>query len=187
MITIYHNPRCSKSRDGVKVLEESGKEFKTVKYLDDNLSFQELTEIIGKIGIQPIDLVRKNEKIWKEVIENRDGVELPYSLGYLFIGTCPAAKSVNTDYALSKKYGKVLQNKNWETDGKIAKIFYTNYTTKYRFRNRELWGFVACRDFKRSVAREYPKNWNKYPVMKNKYRVAFLYKEEQGTENKLDV
>ena len=48
MITIYHNPRCSKSRDGVKVLEESGKEFKTVKYLDDNLSFQELTELIGK-------------------------------------------------------------------------------------------------------------------------------------------
>ena len=72
MITIYHNPRCSKSRDGVKVLEESGKEFKTVKYLDDNLSFQELTEIIGKIGIQPIDLVRKNEKIWKEDYKGKD-------------------------------------------------------------------------------------------------------------------
>mgnify|MGYP005999975469 CR=1 FL=1 len=70
MITIYHNPRCSKSRDGVKVLEESGKEFKTVKYLDDNLSFQELTELIGKIGIQPIDLVRKNEKICKTDIVN---------------------------------------------------------------------------------------------------------------------
>ena len=36
-----------------------------------------------------------NERIWNEVIENRDGVELPDSLGYLFIGTCPAAKSVN--------------------------------------------------------------------------------------------
>ena len=96
-------------------------------------------------------------------------------------------KTVNTNYQLSSQYGKVIQNKNWETDGKIAKIFYTNYSTKYRFRNRELWGFVACRDFKRSVAHEYPKNWNRYPVMKNKYRVAFLYKDKQVAENKLDV
>ena len=92
-------------------------------------------------------------RIWKEVIENRDGVELPDSLGYIFIGTCPAAKSVNIDYALSKKYGKVLQNKNWETDGKIAKIFYTNYSTKYRFKNRELWQFTAVRQFKKAVAK----------------------------------
>ena len=46
--------------------------------------------------------------------KNRDGVELPDSLGYIFIGTCPAAKTVNTNYALSKEYGKVLQNKNWK-------------------------------------------------------------------------
>ena len=86
---------------------------------------------------------------------NRDGVELPDSLGYLFIGTCPPAKGVNTDYSLSKEYGKVLQNKNWETDGNIGKIFYTNYSTKYRFKNRELWQFTAVRNFKRSVAKKY--------------------------------
>ena len=72
---------------------------------------------------------------------------------------------------------QVLQNKNWETDGNLGKIFYTNYSTKYRFKNRELWGFLACRDFKRSVAKSYPINWTKYLVMKNKYKVAHLYDE----------
>ena len=120
-----------------------------------------------------------NEKLWKEVVNNRNGVELPDSLGYLFIGTCPSSKSVNTNYALSKQYGKVLQNKNWETDGKIAKIFYTNYSTKYRFRNRELWQFTAVRQFKRCVAQEYPKQWNKYVVMENKKRVAEMYKNKK--------
>ena len=67
-----------------------------------------------------------NGKIWSNVIKNRDGVELPDSLGYLFIGTCPPPKKVNTDYSSSNKYGKVIQNRNWETDGNIGKIFYTN-------------------------------------------------------------
>jgi len=118
-----------------------------------------------------------NEKLWKEVINNRNGVELPDSLGYLFIGTCPAAKSVNTNYALSKQYGKVLENRNLNTDGKIAKIFYTNLKTKYRFKNRELWQFTAVRQFKRSVAKTYPKQWSKYIVMESKKRVADIYKK----------
>ena len=81
-------------------------------------------------------------------------------------------------YSLSKKYGKVLQNRNWETDGKIAKIFYTNYSTKYRFRNRELWQFKATREFKRTVAKTYPEKWQKYIVMQNKKTVADMYKKD---------
>jgi len=65
MTKIYHNPRCSKSRQGLAILEESGKPFEIVKYLDDNLSAEALTEIIHLLGIKPIDLVRKNEAIWK--------------------------------------------------------------------------------------------------------------------------
>jgi hypothetical protein len=38
-----------------------------------------------------------------------------------------------------------------------------------------LWRFIACRKFKRAVAKTYPLNWTKYLVMKNKYRVAHLY------------
>lgn len=125
-----------------------------------------------------------NEKLWTGVIEHRDGVELPNSLGYLFVGTCPPAKGVNTDYSLSKQYGKVLQNKNWDTDGNIGKIFYTNYSTKYRFKNRELWHFTAVRNFKRTIAKKYPEEWTKYIVMKNKIRVTDLYKKDK-LKNKL--
>ena len=119
-----------------------------------------------------------NTKLWNEVINSREGVELPDSLGYLFIGTCPAAKSVNPNYSLSKEYGKVLQNRNLETDGKIAKIFYTNLPTKYRFKNRELWQFKAVRQFKRTVAKTYPEQWPKYVVMESKKRVAHMYNKK---------
>ncbi len=65
MIKIYHNPRCSKSRQGLAILENSGKPFEVVKYLEDNLSFETLNEMIMLLNIKPIDLVRKNEAIWK--------------------------------------------------------------------------------------------------------------------------
>ena len=65
MIKIYHNNRCSKSRCGLQILEESGKDFEIVKYLEDVPSVEELTTIINQLKMQPIDLVRKNEPIWK--------------------------------------------------------------------------------------------------------------------------
>ena len=66
MIKIYHNPRCRKSREGLTVLENSGKEFEIVTYLDRIPSEETLAEIINLLGISPIQLVRKTEKIWKE-------------------------------------------------------------------------------------------------------------------------
>ena len=66
MIKIYHNNRCSKSRCGLEILENSGKAFEIVKYLDEPLSAKALKEIIALLKIKPIDLVRKNEAIWKE-------------------------------------------------------------------------------------------------------------------------
>lgn len=72
MIKIYHNNRCSKSRMGVKALEESGKDFEIVKYLEDIPSKSELKAIIKMLGIAPIDLVRKNEKIWKDNFKGKE-------------------------------------------------------------------------------------------------------------------
>ena len=72
MITIYHNPRCRKSREGLTVLEESGQAFEIVKYLDQPLSKTDLEEIISKLGIKPIDLIRKNEAIWKSDYKGKD-------------------------------------------------------------------------------------------------------------------
>ena len=62
---IYHNPRCSKSRQGLELLTNSNQAFEVVRYLDQPLSHSELKEIIAMLGIRPIDLVRKTEAIWK--------------------------------------------------------------------------------------------------------------------------
>ncbi|WP_461534193.1 arsenate reductase (glutaredoxin) [Sinomicrobium sp.] len=72
MIKIYHNPRCSKSRQGLAILEASGKDFEIVRYLDDIPSEKELREIIKLLGIRPIELVRVNESIWKEKYKGKE-------------------------------------------------------------------------------------------------------------------
>lgn len=66
MITIYHNPRCKKSREGLAILEASGNEFEIVKYLEEVPSKEEISSILNKLNISPMDLVRTQEKIWKE-------------------------------------------------------------------------------------------------------------------------
>ncbi|WP_418513771.1 arsenate reductase (glutaredoxin) [Corallibacter sp.] len=72
MINIYHNPRCSKSRQGLEILENSGKEFKIIKYLDNVPSEEELKRLISLLDIKPIELVRKNEAIWKSDYKGKD-------------------------------------------------------------------------------------------------------------------
>ncbi|MDG1320682.1 MAG: arsenate reductase (glutaredoxin) [Polaribacter sp.] len=66
MIKIYHNPRCSKSRQAVELLEKTGKEFEIIKYLEAKFTRESLMEVVQFLNIVPIELVRKNEKIWKE-------------------------------------------------------------------------------------------------------------------------
>ena len=106
-----------------------------------------------------------NRTVYQTVIDKRDGVQLPETIGWLFIGTCQQSKKTNIDYAKSHKYGVTVTNKNFETDGKLAKIFFTSHAPKHKMKNREFWSFVACRDFKRTVAKTYPENWNMYVVV----------------------
>lgn len=69
---IYHNPRCSKSRQGLAILEEAKVNFDIIKYLETPVTKEELTEIISLLGISPIQLVRKNEAIWKENFKGKE-------------------------------------------------------------------------------------------------------------------
>ena len=72
MIKIYHNPRCRKSREGLALVENSGKEFEIIKYLDNPLNEKELNDILNLLNITPIELVRTNEKIWKENFKGKE-------------------------------------------------------------------------------------------------------------------
>ena len=64
-ITIYHNPRCRKSREGLQLLQNKNIHPVIRFYLDKPLSNSELTNLISQLKIEPIDLVRKSESIWK--------------------------------------------------------------------------------------------------------------------------
>lgn len=72
MLRIYHNTRCKKSREGLEILENSGKDFEIREYLKEPLSEKELKGLIDKLKIAPIELIRKKEKIWKEEYKNKD-------------------------------------------------------------------------------------------------------------------
>jgi|SRR5690606_31734517 len=71
MIHIIHNPKCSKSRDGLKFLQDHSIDYQIIAYLDNPLSKDEIKELLKKLDIAPIDLVRKNEEIWKENFKKR--------------------------------------------------------------------------------------------------------------------
>ncbi|WP_075590340.1 arsenate reductase (glutaredoxin) [Labilibacter marinus] len=72
MITYLHNPRCSKSRLGLEYLSEKGITPIIVKYLDTPLNTEEIKQIIKKLNIKPIDLIRKGEDFYKKEIKGND-------------------------------------------------------------------------------------------------------------------
>ncbi len=67
-VKIYHNPRCSKSRQTLQILQEKGIEPEVVKYLETPPSETELRDIIRMLGLSSArDLMRKKEKEYKEL------------------------------------------------------------------------------------------------------------------------
>lgn len=72
MITLFHNPRCGKSREGLAIVEKSGQAFEVVKYLENPLNVKELKELLGKLELKPLDLIRKKETIWVEQFKGKN-------------------------------------------------------------------------------------------------------------------
>lgn len=71
MITIYHNPMCSKSRECLLELEKLDIPFATTKYLNEPLTKPELKDLIKKLDIKPIELVRQKEPLWIEKFKDK--------------------------------------------------------------------------------------------------------------------
>lgn len=173
----YKKPDLNAPRYRPKKLNLTNVDFYK-KFIEDNPKHDHITISQFKDVIKTF-----NGLIWKNVIDNRDGVQLPEQLGYIFIGSCPRKKS-NVDFKKSEHYGTVLQNQNWESDNFLAKIFYTNYETKYRFKNHELWGFKGLRDFTRAVGKAYPKEWKKYIQVDNLIKISRVFRIEKFKQNK---
>tara|TARA_B110000003_G_C16492093_1_gene473868 strand:+ start:14 stop:355 length:342 start_codon:yes stop_codon:yes gene_type:complete len=66
MTTLYHNPRCRKSREALQILQQTNEPVEIVLYLKDPLSKDALKKILQQLGVSALDLVRKNEAVWKE-------------------------------------------------------------------------------------------------------------------------
>ena len=73
MLTIYHNPRCGKSRETLKIIEESGEEVNIIQYLKTPPSEEEIRQLVEKLGLPVEYLVRKSEKTF---IEDYKGKEM---------------------------------------------------------------------------------------------------------------
>ena len=64
---IYHNPRCSKSRQTLELIRSKGIEPEIITYMDQGLTVEELKDLIGKLGFQSArELMRRNEKDYKD-------------------------------------------------------------------------------------------------------------------------
>ncbi len=69
---IYHNPRCRKSRETLKLIQETGLVPTIVKYLENPPTAQELERILKQLGKRPIEIIRKGEAIYKEQFKGKD-------------------------------------------------------------------------------------------------------------------
>jgi arsenate reductase len=65
-VTVYHNPRCSKSRAAMEYLEENGIETEVVKYMDSPPDANDIKELLSMLGMTPRELMRKHEKVFKD-------------------------------------------------------------------------------------------------------------------------
>ncbi len=69
MLTVYHNPRCKKSRAGLHYIVEKKLEYRIREYLKDPLSEQELSRLIMKLNIKPVELVRTQEEYYRKELK----------------------------------------------------------------------------------------------------------------------
>jgi arsenate reductase len=72
MVRIYHNPRCTKSRQTLALLQENGVEPEVVEYLKTPPSEAEIRDLLAKLGVGAFDLMRRGEKVFKELGLSKD-------------------------------------------------------------------------------------------------------------------
>ncbi|PQB04515.1 arsenate reductase (glutaredoxin) [Aureitalea marina] len=72
MTTIYHNPRCRKSRETLTLLQENGEDPQIILYLEEVPSEGEIRQLLDQLGISPMELIRKQESDWKENFKGKE-------------------------------------------------------------------------------------------------------------------
>ena len=64
-VSIYHNPRCSKSRKSIEILDDLGIKYNVIDYIKNPPKKNDLINLLGKLKMEPIDIIRTNEEEYK--------------------------------------------------------------------------------------------------------------------------
>ena len=80
---IYHNPRCSKSRKALEILNTKTKDFKIIKYLEDGIDIIELKSILSLNKIHKDEIIRKNETSYKELKSPKKDLSIDETINYI--------------------------------------------------------------------------------------------------------
>ena len=75
MTKIYHNPRCRKSRETLQILRDEGIEPQIIEYLINPPTVEELRELLNKMEITPVEIIRKGEEIYKSDFKGKEFTE----------------------------------------------------------------------------------------------------------------
>lgn len=71
MLEIYHNPRCSKSRIGLKFLEENSIDYQVINYIKEGISEQKIKELARKINVPIVELLRTHEELFQKEFKDK--------------------------------------------------------------------------------------------------------------------
>jgi arsenate reductase len=69
MYTVYHNPRCKKSRAGLQYVAEKGLEHQVREYLKEPLTEEELSSLLMKLNKKPLDMIRTQEEYYRKELK----------------------------------------------------------------------------------------------------------------------
>jgi len=72
MFTIYHNPKCAKSRAGLNYIKEKGLEYQVIEYMKDILSRKELKDLLMKLNKSPKEIIRTQEDVYEEKFRSKN-------------------------------------------------------------------------------------------------------------------
>jgi arsenate reductase len=74
-VTMYHNPRCSKSRETLSLLNEKGIEPEIIEYLNSPPDATQLKKILGLLGLSPREIIRTKDDLYKELNLDNEGLD----------------------------------------------------------------------------------------------------------------
>lgn len=133
----------------------------------NSLTFEQFKSIISN----------STNKLGEKLIENPDGIRLPFNIGYLIIirKKQDSSKHQYVNLNATKLNNKEIKHNNWNTDDYIARIVYSNYACRPFFKEHRLYTFYKSKPLKQRVSKAFRENYSKYINWEEK-KIAHLFK-----------